>query len=160
MLCLLSDENCPLLGLVNFVMPLRTSNVPFNQLKDLVILGDPNYLEKEWASICTFPKIYVFPVSWCIMSFLIGERDIFDAYETILYKLHIIESTSLICIFHIRIHHKRSQFMIYHDFTSSGFIVIDHDVSPKHNRRFPLKTHPSWGPFQLIVYHGIIATVG
>ena len=89
-LCLLSDENCPLLGLVNFVMPLRTSNVPFNQLKDLVILGDPNYLEKEWASICTFPKIYVFPVSWCIMSFLIGERDIFDAYETRLYKLESI----------------------------------------------------------------------
>ena len=51
------------------------------------------------------------------------------------------------------------------------FVMIKHDVSwliminlqnlswKIINRRFPLKAHPSWNPFQPIVHHGIIATL-
>ena len=67
-LCLLSNKDSPLTGLVNFVMPLRTSNVHYKDLKDIVILCDTNYLKKEWTSICTFPKVYVFQVRIIILA--------------------------------------------------------------------------------------------
>ena len=70
-LCLLSNEDSPLTGLVNFVMPLRTSNVHYKDLKDIVILCDTNYLKKEWTSICTFPKVYVFQVRIINYAYLI-----------------------------------------------------------------------------------------
>ena len=69
-LCLLSNEDSPLTGLVNFVMPLRTSNVNYKDLKDIVILCDTNYLKKEWTSICTFPKVYVFQVRIIILAYI------------------------------------------------------------------------------------------
>ncbi len=63
-LCLLTDEGSALTGLVNFVMPLRTSNVRFRDLPDIVVLCDTTYLRREWTSICNFPKIYVYHVSF------------------------------------------------------------------------------------------------
>ena len=58
-----ADPNSPVLGLRNFVLPLRASNYHFDELKPIIFIGDLVFLEKEWKSICNFPKLYILPVS-------------------------------------------------------------------------------------------------
>ena len=41
-----SDPESPPLGLRNLIMPLRASNIPFSQLRDVVILCSRNFIEK------------------------------------------------------------------------------------------------------------------
>ena len=40
-------------------MPLRASNFHFHELKEIVFLGDRDYLEREWEAICNFPKLKI-----------------------------------------------------------------------------------------------------
>lgn len=61
--CIFADPNSPVLGLRNFVLPLRASNYHYDELKPIVFIGDGNFLSKEWKSICNFPKLYILPVS-------------------------------------------------------------------------------------------------
>ncbi|MEE6479100.1 hypothetical protein FKM82_012127 [Ascaphus truei] len=58
-----ADNNSTLIGLRNFVMPLRTSNFTFKELKHIVFVGSLKYLKREWKTIQNFPKLFVFPVS-------------------------------------------------------------------------------------------------
>ena len=60
--CLFADAHSPLIGLRNLVMPLRASNFLLNELKPVVIVGDKEYISKEWKSLCNFPKISVINV--------------------------------------------------------------------------------------------------
>lgn len=60
-----NDSNT--IGLCNFVMPLRNSSFPKDELKSIVFVGDENFLRKEWPTLKNFPKIYVKPV---IISFV------------------------------------------------------------------------------------------
>ncbi|CAG5082524.1 Oidioi.mRNA.OKI2018_I69.PAR.g10148.t1.cds [Oikopleura dioica] len=53
----------PLLGLRNFVMPLRASNFHYHELKTIVLLGDVKYIQKEWETLTCFPKLLVLPGS-------------------------------------------------------------------------------------------------
>ena len=46
-----SDPESPPLGLRNLIMPLRASNIPFSQLRDVVILGSRNFIEKYVTDI-------------------------------------------------------------------------------------------------------------
>jgi len=48
-------------------MPLRASNYRFAELKPVVLLGNLEYLKREWNSIKNFPKVYLMPVS-CLVS--------------------------------------------------------------------------------------------
>ncbi|XP_067946179.1 calcium-activated potassium channel slowpoke-like isoform X2 [Watersipora subatra] len=57
--CLFSEADSPLIGLGSFIMPLRASNFHFNDLKTVVLLGNMEYLRREWLSIRNFPKIYL-----------------------------------------------------------------------------------------------------
>ena len=61
--CIFADPNSPVLGLRNFVLPLRASNYHYDELKPIILIGNLVFLEKEWKSINNFPKIYVQPVS-------------------------------------------------------------------------------------------------
>lgn len=61
--CVFADATSPLIGLRNLVMPLRASNFHFNELKPVVIVGDKEYLRKEWKTLCNFPKIFIIDVS-------------------------------------------------------------------------------------------------
>lgn len=61
--CLFCEKSSPLIGLGSFIMPLRASNFHYNELKEVVLLGNLEYLQREWVSIKNFPKIYVMPVS-------------------------------------------------------------------------------------------------
>ena len=58
--CCFSDGvKSPLLGLCNFIMPLRASNLRAGQLRSVVVLADEEFLRREWPSICNFPAVYV-----------------------------------------------------------------------------------------------------
>ena len=41
-----SDPDSPPLGLRNLVMPLRASNIPYSELRQVVILGSKEFIEK------------------------------------------------------------------------------------------------------------------
>ena len=60
---LFADAYSPLIGLRNLVMPLRASNFHFSELKHVVIVGDKEYIKKEWKNLCNFPKISILDVS-------------------------------------------------------------------------------------------------
>ena len=63
-LCMLAEADSPKAGLVNFVMPLRASNLRQGELKDIVIISNEDYMEKEWTALANFPRIWLFPVSY------------------------------------------------------------------------------------------------
>jgi len=52
-----ADEDSPLLGLRNLLMPLRASNLSYNDLKHVVILGNLVFLKREWYLLKNLPKI-------------------------------------------------------------------------------------------------------
>ena len=60
--CLFADKDSPLIGLRNFVMPLRASNFHYHELKHVVIVGDVEYLKREWKTMFNLPKISILNV--------------------------------------------------------------------------------------------------
>lgn len=61
--CLFADAHSPLIGLRNLVMPLRASNFLQEELRHVIIVGDKEYIRKEWKNLCHFPKISILSVS-------------------------------------------------------------------------------------------------
>jgi len=61
--CLFADAHSALIGLRNLIMPLRASNFEADELKQVVIVGDKDYVRKEWRSLSNFPKITILSVS-------------------------------------------------------------------------------------------------
>ncbi|CAH1799940.1 unnamed protein product [Owenia fusiformis] len=61
--CVLSDSDSPVIGLSNFVMPLRASSLRLTELKPVVIVGHHSYLSKEWKTLGNFPDVYILPGS-------------------------------------------------------------------------------------------------
>uniref|UniRef100_H0XKA6 Potassium calcium-activated channel subfamily U member 1 n=1 Tax=Otolemur garnettii TaxID=30611 RepID=H0XKA6_OTOGA len=61
--CVFGDAHSTLLGLRNFVMPLRTSNYTRQELKDIVFIGSLDYLQREWQFLRNFPQVYIMPGS-------------------------------------------------------------------------------------------------
>ncbi|XP_074838010.1 potassium channel subfamily U member 1 [Carettochelys insculpta] len=61
--CVFGDANSILIGLRNFVMPLRASNFTYQELKDIVFVGSLEYMKREWKFIQNFPKLLLFPGS-------------------------------------------------------------------------------------------------
>ncbi|XP_069872139.1 potassium channel subfamily U member 1 [Dipodomys merriami] len=61
--CVLGDAHSTLMGLRNFVIPLRASNFTRQELKDIVFIGSLDYLEREWRFIRNFPQIFILPGS-------------------------------------------------------------------------------------------------
>ncbi|OBS67082.1 hypothetical protein A6R68_04389, partial [Neotoma lepida] len=55
----LVDAHSALVGLRNFVMPLRASNYTRHELKDIVFIGALEYFQREWRFLRNFPQIYV-----------------------------------------------------------------------------------------------------
>lgn len=61
--CLFANARSPLIGLRNFVMPLRASNFRRDELRRVVIVGDKDYIRKEWKNLCSFPMLSILHVS-------------------------------------------------------------------------------------------------
>jgi len=57
--CLFAESDSPLMGIRNLVMPLRASNFHFHELKHVVIVGDVDYLRREWKTFQNLPKISI-----------------------------------------------------------------------------------------------------
>lgn len=57
--CLFADPDSPLVGLRNLVMPLRASNLHYHELKPVVIVGNYDYIKREWKMLQNLPKIMV-----------------------------------------------------------------------------------------------------
>ncbi|KAG9509259.1 Calcium-activated potassium channel slowpoke, partial [Fragariocoptes setiger] len=57
--CLFADPDSPLVGLRNLVMPLRASNLHYHELKPVVIVGNYDYIKREWKMLQNLPKITV-----------------------------------------------------------------------------------------------------
>ena len=60
--CLFAKAESPLIGLRNLIMPLRSSNYDYGELKHVVIIGDKDYICKEWRTLHSFPKISILNV--------------------------------------------------------------------------------------------------
>jgi len=60
--CLFADANSALIGLRNLIMPLRASNFDYEELRQVIIVGDKDYIRKEWRSLSNFPKITILNV--------------------------------------------------------------------------------------------------
>ncbi len=58
-LCIFADDKSPLLGLHNFLFPLRNKNIPRQSMKSVVIVSQRSYLKREWPFIRSFPEVYV-----------------------------------------------------------------------------------------------------
>ena len=108
-LCLFANGNSPLLGLHNFLKPLRSKHLPRDSIKPVVIVCEKAFIEKEWPILCQIPKVYLVegsPLLWsnlraarvthcsvCVVLTMLGnlnghERAI-DDKETILCSLSI-----------------------------------------------------------------------
>jgi len=59
----LSTTDSPMLELRQFVLPLRASNNNPYSLKKVVILGNGEFLKREWKSLANFPDIDIVPGS-------------------------------------------------------------------------------------------------
>lgn len=46
-------------GLGDLVIPMRSSLIPYDELQEVVFLGDSSYLAKEWHFLQNLPKITV-----------------------------------------------------------------------------------------------------
>ncbi|ELT97098.1 hypothetical protein CAPTEDRAFT_129755, partial [Capitella teleta] len=58
-LCAFGEENTPLIGLCNFIMPLRASSFRHDELKTIVIIGNGAFLRREWENVQNFPDVYI-----------------------------------------------------------------------------------------------------
>ena len=63
LVCLLASEKAPRLGLRSFVLPLRASNIPANELRPIVFLTSHEYIAEEWHELENFPDVYFLPGS-------------------------------------------------------------------------------------------------
>ena len=66
-LCVFADETSPLLGLHNFLLPLRSKYMPKDQLKPVVIVSNKRFIEREWPLINKIPDVYIVigsPLRW------------------------------------------------------------------------------------------------
>ena len=70
-LCLFANSKSPLIGLHNFLKPLRSKHLPLESIKPVVIICEKKYIEKEWPVICDIPKVYLVvgsPLLWSNLS--------------------------------------------------------------------------------------------
>lgn len=66
-LCVFANESSPLLGLHNFIIPLRNKNLSPDSMMPVVIVSNKTFLQREWKFIQTLPEIYLVignPLRW------------------------------------------------------------------------------------------------
>ncbi|XP_056020350.1 calcium-activated potassium channel slowpoke-like isoform X8 [Ostrea edulis] len=107
--CLFADANSPLIGLRNLVMPLRASNFHYQELKHVVIVGNIEYLEREWRTLQNFPKITILAgsplnranlravnVNLCDMCVILSAKD------KNLDDPHLVDKEAILCSLNIK----------------------------------------------------------
>ena len=64
--CLFADPESSMIGLRNLVMPLRASNFHYHELKHVVLVGNTDYIKREWKTLQNLPKISILDVTLCV----------------------------------------------------------------------------------------------
>ncbi|GAU88415.1 hypothetical protein RvY_01121-2 [Ramazzottius varieornatus] len=59
LICMLAEGQSPATGIHDIILPLRSSVLPYEDLKDIVILGNAEVIRLEWHFINTTPKLYI-----------------------------------------------------------------------------------------------------
>ncbi|XP_077000735.1 potassium channel subfamily U member 1 isoform X2 [Tamandua tetradactyla] len=121
--CVFGDAQSTLMGLRNFVMPLRASNYTLKELKDIVFIGSLDYLQREWRFLRNFPQIYILPPS--------SSQTLVDT-ETIMATLNI-GSLRISCSAQIP-----SESWLQKRYTENGFEVAA-DLGTKSHPSFDLR---------------------
>ena len=65
--CIHANSSSPIIGLRNFVIPLRASSFRREELPTIIFVTDISYIEKEWDMISTFPDIFILNVRHYIL---------------------------------------------------------------------------------------------
>ena len=107
--CVFSNENSPLIGLRNFVLPLRASNFHIDELKKVIFVGNYEFLKKEWETINNFPNVYIMPgspnsrsclralnIQLCNMCVIISSIDRVSTDE------HLIDKSAILCSLNLK----------------------------------------------------------
>ncbi|KAL3876739.1 hypothetical protein ACJMK2_034537 [Sinanodonta woodiana] len=107
--CLFADANSPLIGIRNLVMPLRASNFHFGELKHVVIVGNLDYLKREWKTLQNFPKVLILPgsplnranlravnINLCDMCVILSAKD------KNLDDPHLVDKEAILCSLNIK----------------------------------------------------------
>ncbi|KAK3091427.1 hypothetical protein FSP39_019809 [Pinctada imbricata] len=107
--CLFADSHSPLIGLRNLVMPLRASNFHYKELKHVVIVGNIEYIKREWKTLQNFPKITILPgsplnranlravnVNLCDMCVILSAKD------RNLDDQHLVDKEAILCSLNIK----------------------------------------------------------
>ena len=66
-ICVFALDHSAKQGLHSFVAPLRSKSIPSLELKPIVIVSSPSFIEKEWSDLSSFPLIYFVhgsPLDW------------------------------------------------------------------------------------------------
>lgn len=152
-ICCFSDgSKSPLLGMCNFIMPLRASNLRFAELRPVVVLGNEHFLRREWPSLCNFPLVYVklgsplnrfdlraVKVNRCHMCVVLTTN------ETSIDDPTLIDKESILCSLNI----KTMNFQPLADVWKSspaharqGLTLLGNDHDPKSvHSRLPISSH-------------------
>ncbi|GAB1604804.1 calcium-activated potassium channel subunit alpha-1 isoform X2 [Argonauta hians] len=107
--CLFAEAVSPLIGLRNLVMPLRASNFHYHELKHVVVVGDLEYLCREWKMLQNFPKISILPgsplnranlravnINLCDMCVVLSAKD------QNLDDQHLVDKEAILCSLNIK----------------------------------------------------------
>lgn len=116
-LCLFAKANSPLLGLYNFLKPLRNKHIPLENIKPVVIVCDRDFVQKEWPNICRIPQVYLVvgsPLLWknlkaacvkdCCVCVVLTVHHIFAGHE-----LAIHDKEAILCTLSIKKHLKKAR---------------------------------------------------
>lgn len=107
--CLFAEATSPLIGLRNLVMPLRASNFHYHELKHVVVVGNLEYLYREWKMLQNFPKISILPgtplnranlravnINLCDMCVVLSAKD------KNLDDQHLVDKEAILCSLNIK----------------------------------------------------------
>ena len=54
-----AEPDSPLIGLRNLIMPIRASNIHYNDLLHVVIIGDADYLKSKFLKYPNFFLLFI-----------------------------------------------------------------------------------------------------
>lgn len=110
LVCLLAGEKAPRLGLRSFVLPLRASNIPANELRPIIFLTSYEFIAVEWDELEHFPAVYFLPGSplnrrdlWAARIQLVSICVIIGVSETVkVDDPYMLDKEAILCSLKIR----------------------------------------------------------
>ena len=71
-----AEPDSPLVGLRNLIMPIRASNIHYNDLLHVVIIGDADYLKSKFKNFCLVFRLSVSTYAMIFLSYIFRGMEI------------------------------------------------------------------------------------